>query len=64
MASLKRFEEILAWRKAKDLVRQIYLVCAEGRFSRDFSLKDQICRAAVSAMSNITPNAKLRTPNS
>jgi len=53
MASITRFEEINAWRKAKDLVREIYLVCGTGRFSRDFGLKDQICRAAVSSMSNI-----------
>src|SRR5690242_17067643 len=53
MASITRFEEINAWRKTKDLVREIYLVCGTGRFSRDFGLKDQICRAAVSSMSNI-----------
>src|SRR2546426_248665 len=53
MPSIKRFEEILAWQKAKTLVHEIYLVSADGRFSRDFGLKDQICRAAVSAMSNI-----------
>ena len=53
MPSIKRFEEIIAWQKAKDLVREIYLVCANGRFSRDFGLKDQICRTAVSSMSNI-----------
>ena len=53
MASIRRFEEILAWQKAKQLVSEIYLVCADGRFSRDSGLKDQICRAAVSSMSNI-----------
>lgn len=53
MPAIKRFEEILAWQKAKDLVREIYLVCAEGKFSRNFGLKDQICRAAVASMSNI-----------
>ena len=53
MASIRRFEEMLAWQKAKDLVGEIYLVCGDGRFSRDFGLKDQICRAAVSSMSNI-----------
>src|SRR6266571_6454598 len=52
MASIKRFEEILAWKKAKELVREIYLVCGDGRFTRDFGLKDQICRAAVSSTSN------------
>src|ERR1041384_8378226 len=53
MASIKRFEEILDWQKAKELVREVYLVCAAGQFSRDFGLKDQICRAAVASMSNI-----------
>jgi four helix bundle protein len=53
MSSIKRFEEIMAWQKAKELVREIYLVCGEGRFSRDFGLRDQICRAAVASMSNV-----------
>src|SRR5207253_9131525 len=53
MASIKRFEEIIAWRKAKELVREIYKICCDGKFSRNFGLKDQICRAAVSVMSNI-----------
>ena len=35
------------------MVREIYLVGREANFSRDFGLKDQICRAAVSSMSNI-----------
>jgi len=53
MPPIKRFEEILAWQKAKELVREVYLVCGAGKFSRDFGLKDQICRAAVASMSNI-----------
>src|SRR5436853_5603866 len=53
MASIKRFEGIIAWQKAKELVREIYKICCDGRFSRDFGLKDQICRAAVSSMSNV-----------
>ena len=53
MPPIRRFEEILAWQKAKELVREIYLVSNGGKFSRDFGLKDQICRAAVAAMSNI-----------
>jgi four helix bundle protein len=53
MAAITRFEEILAWQKAKELVREVYFVCGEGQFSRDFGLKDQICRAAVASMSNI-----------
>ena len=53
MAGIKRFEEIMAWQKARELVRETYRVCAAPPFSRDFGLKDQICRAAVSAMTNV-----------
>ena len=53
MAVIKRFEDIKAWQKARELVREIYMMCAEGRLSKDFGLKDQICRAAVSSMSNV-----------
>ena len=53
MASIRRFEEIQGWQKARELVRVIYKVSAEGKFSKDFGLRDQICRASVSIMSNI-----------
>jgi four helix bundle protein len=53
MPSITRFEEIIAWQKARVLVREVYLVCAGTRLSKDFGLKDQIRRAAVSAMTNI-----------
>jgi len=53
VATIGQFEDIQAWQKARELVREIYQACAEGRLSRDFGLKDQLCRAAVSSMSNI-----------
>ena len=53
MPSINRFEDILAWKKARELVKEVYLICSAGPFSRDFGLKDQICRAAVSSMSNV-----------
>jgi len=53
MATIKRFEDIQAWQKARELVREIYLACTTGRLSKDFALRDQFCRAAVSSMSNI-----------
>ena len=53
MATFKRFEEIEAWRKARDLVNQIYMHSNEGMFSRDFGLRDQIRRAGISIMANI-----------
>jgi four helix bundle protein len=53
MASIERFEEIAAWQKARELVREIYRVTKSGEFSRDFGLRDQVRRAAVSILSNI-----------
>ena len=53
MASIKTFEEIESWKKARILTREIYRVTSAGDFARDFELKDQIRRAAVSMLSNI-----------
>ena len=53
MATLKRFEDIEAWQKARELTRAVYAVSNEGPFSRDFGPRDQIRRASVSIMSNI-----------
>ncbi len=49
----KSFEEILSWQKGRELVKEIYQLTNTGAFSKDFSLKDQIRRAAVSVISNI-----------
>jgi four helix bundle protein len=53
MALIKRFEDILAWQEARKLVQEIYGITNTGAFSRDFGLRDQIQRAAVSVMTNI-----------
>lgn len=53
MAPLKRFEDIEAWQKARRLTREIYTLPGSGQLSKDFGLRDQIRRAAVSVMSNI-----------
>jgi four helix bundle protein len=53
MAPIKKFEDIEAWQKTRELAKTIYDVTAGGKFSRDFGLKDQIRRAAVSILSNI-----------
>jgi len=50
---IKQFEDIEAWKEARKLVNDIYKLTDEKLFSRDFGLKDQIQRAAVSCMSNI-----------
>ena len=53
MATFKKFEEIEAWQRARQLTKRIYALSLSSEFVRDFGLKDQIRRAAVSIMSNI-----------
>jgi len=50
---IERFEDFVAWQKARALAAEIYKVTNEWEFARDYGLKDQIRRAAVSIMSNI-----------
>ena len=47
MATFKRFEDIVSWQKARELTGKIYAISDEGKFQRDFGLKDQIRRACV-----------------
>jgi len=50
---VKRFEDLVVWQKSRDLSVAIYRATSKGPFVRDFGLRDQIRRAAVSVMSNI-----------
>ena len=50
---ITRFEDIEAWKEARVLVSMIYESTGKEPFKRDWGLKDQIQRAAVSVMSNI-----------
>ena len=51
--SITKFEDLIAWQKARQLTRQIYSITSKSDFSKDFGLRDQIRRAAISVMSNI-----------
>jgi four helix bundle protein len=53
MARIERFEDIEGWKKGRELRKAIYKHSKHGEFARDFSLKDQIRRAAQSVTSNI-----------
>jgi len=53
MAKAERFEDLIAWQKARELTRMIYTVTKQGVFAQDRALCNQIQRAAVSVMSNI-----------
>ena len=48
-----RFEDLEAWKRARGLVRAIYGMSEKSLLARDYGLKDQMRRAAVSVMSNL-----------
>ena len=50
---MKKFEDLQAWQTARVLVNAIYEITKGESLVRNYGLKDQIQRAAVSAMSNI-----------
>jgi four helix bundle protein len=53
MRGVKHFEELEVWQRAREMAREVYSCGGNGGFGRDFGLKDQIRRAAVSVVSNI-----------
>lgn len=54
---IERFEDIIAWQKAKDLV--VFCYDSSEKW-RDFSFRDQFRRAAVSVMNNIAEGFERR----
>jgi four helix bundle protein len=61
MSKIEKFEDIQAWQKARKTVSEIYKIAKTGSFSKDFSLKDQILRAAISIPSNIAEGFSRRS---
>lgn len=53
MAKIEQFEDVEAWQLARQLANRVYDFTDGQSFSRDFALRDQIRRAAISVMSNI-----------
>ncbi|MCC7211552.1 MAG: four helix bundle protein [Candidatus Brocadia sp.] len=48
------FEDLEVWKLARGLTNKIYKITSTGAFSKDYGLRDQIRRASVSVMSNIS----------
>ena len=55
---IEKFEDIISWKKSKDLVLIVYR-CLNS--CKDYSFKDQICRAVVSIMNNIAEGFERRS---
>jgi four helix bundle protein len=63
MTTAKRFEELDVWKRSKELTNLVYDFSKSEAFSRDFALRDQIRRAAISIMSNIAEGFESSTQN-
>ena len=61
MAIINRFEDLQVWKTARILNKKVYELTGQGRFSRDYGLRDQIRRASVSVMSNISEGFESQT---
>jgi four helix bundle protein len=59
--AVQRFEDLIAWQKARVLVRDIYAATRDGELARDYAFRDQMRRATVSIMSNIAEGFELRS---
>jgi four helix bundle protein len=53
MPAVERFEDLDVWKRSRKLANLVYDMTEGEYFKRDFVLRDQIRRAAVSVMSNI-----------
>ena len=56
-----KFQDLKVWQRAKDLAVFLYKLTAKGAFIKDYSLRDQVRRAAVSIPSNIAEGDELGT---
>ena len=53
MSKISKFEDLIAWQKARQLASEVYRATRGGALAKDFGLSNQIQRASVSIMSNI-----------
>ncbi len=55
------FRNLKVWQRSKDLAVRIYSVTGDGKFEKDFGLRDQLRRASVSIPSNIAEGDERNT---
>ena len=53
MSTFKKFEDIMAWQKARFFCGEIFTICIETSLSKDYKLKEQVNGSSGSIMDNI-----------
>jgi len=53
MSKISNFEDLFCWQKAMKLTVDIYKISSHGELKKDFGLRDQLQKSAVSIASNI-----------
>ena len=51
--AVRNFEDLNVWKQARQLTQEVYRLTKTEQFLKDFGLRDQIRREAISVMSNI-----------
>jgi four helix bundle protein len=58
---IENFEDLRVWQRGIELTKQIYLTTSQGEISKDFGLKNQLRRAAISVPTNIAEGFERRS---
>lgn len=53
MATISKFEDILAWQKARFFCNEVFVICEETKLAKDYKLKEQLNGSSGSIMDNI-----------
>lgn len=53
MAAINKIEDLLVWQKSRELIKLVFSITANTTFDKEYFLKDQLKRSAISIMSNI-----------
>jgi|SRR5579871_122688 len=62
MPRTERFEDLIAWQRARQLTKAVYLASRKGALAKDYGLCNQLQRAAVSIMANIAEGFERHRP--
>lgn len=63
MAKLEKIEDIIVWQLAIELTNSIYAITNNTAFNKDFALRDQIRKSAISVPSNIAEGFERNSTN-